>query len=231
MKLFSCPATQRAAPGAIAKVITPLGTILLDAKIGDFSPVDDPAEQIDKVGDLGHIFSWHKSRFDVELLLCEPTYRRHSGTTNMGVRAGIWRWAATGYTPPGLFVCRWDGDYQWEEGGPDSAEGLDAKTWYMGSTFVSIGTDDESRLSSSATANLCLPRRLAPYFADSYSGEQAHYAYMKMGIPVPIPELEPGETCQIKFVVAWSSDEADEADIWVALEQDAQTILTDCGCA
>jgi hypothetical protein len=56
-------------------------------------------------------------------------------------------------------------------------------------------------------------------------------------LAVPLPSLEAGEQCQVHFALAWSPTGRDGEDgersvaTWLAVDQDAGSILEGAGCA
>ena len=241
--LFNCLTAEPAAE-ARPEIITPLGTLSLDAEfdgivIGDLKP--SSAYRLEAGGLL---FNWTLDGMVAELLLCRPRslLAEHMAVTNCW--AGIWRLRATVSTFPGErpeFSCCWEPGYQWTEGGPYSGEGLDAQTWEDSQTMVTLGTIDCEWLSGQAERGLH-PSRWADLLGASYggiipdtrNGRIDPIVYEKDGFRIVLPELNADETCQVQFVAAWApktDDEMIDASTWYAADQRPEDILSGAGCS
>ena len=121
--LFVCPTIGLAAD-AEPKIVTPLGTLMLDAEIdgvliGDLKP--SAAYQLERGG---HLFSWTLDGFTAELLLCRPRFSLPAGMAVDECWAGMWRLRTSVINERPEFSCVWEHNYLGAAGGPDSGEGL-----------------------------------------------------------------------------------------------------------
>ncbi len=239
-------------------MVTPLGTIGFRALVEDVAVTALPPGQVLLVAGGGHILCWDLPAFRMELLLCRPKFSLPGGMRVSDCWAGMWRVKAHGDLPSCLFYCGWDPGHRWVEWGPESGEALYAKTWEDPHWKVSIGTEDEEWLAGRARRAAGLPPRLSSYFSgggfldalfhceaaiddtpDSedpigWQGVVAKRGWSGMtakGIPIPLPEIGTGETCQVHFIVAWAPRvRADDVDTWYAVDREPAEILAGAGC-
>jgi len=241
--LFVCP-TMGLTAAAEPKIITPLGTLTLDAEfdgvvVGDLKP--SAAYQLERDG---HLFSWTLDGFTAELLFCRPHFTLPAGMAVDDCWAGMWRLrtSVSGGRPE--FSCVWEHGSHGAAGGPDSGEGLDAQNWEDSKARVTIGTVDAEEMARHASVDL-LPRHWADLLGWSYGGIQPDLGtgkidpvvYQKNGFRLILPALKAGEQCQVQFVVAWSSkgDEiaearTDDRSTWRAVDRRPEDVMTGAGC-
>jgi len=174
------------------------------------------------------IYSWQTSAIDVELLLC----RLRTDLTKSDADdcwAGIWRCSAKQDTLPAVLSCNWTGDYCWTEDGPDTGEYLMAWSWEKDDTTVAIGTEDDVLLLKRSETG-SLPYRWKAFFGRAFWDRTYQHDYKQVGLPVLLPEMQKGEECQIKFIVAWSTGPG-YRNLWNILEVPASTVLGACACS
>jgi len=247
ISLFSCP-TLGLAADAQPKIVTPLGTLTLDAEfdgvlIGDLKP--SAAHQLERGG---YRFSWTLDGFTAELLLCRPRFSLPAGMAVDDCWAGIWRLRTSVVNERPEFSCLWEPDSLWtERTGPESGEGLDAQTWENGSVRVTVGTVDTDWLSGHANRGL-LPSRWADLLgwadggigADRDTGKIDPVVYLENGFRLVLPMLKAGEQCQVQFVAAWSGKPSGDGDAntdrnaistWFAVDRSPEEILVGTGCS
>ena len=100
--------------------------------------------------------------------------------------------------------------------------------WDKGDTSISIGTEDDDGLLKRAR-NGGLPQRWKSFFERPFWEQSYGYDYDRKGIPVPLPTMLKGEDCEIKFMVAWST-EAGYLNEGNVLEMPAAVVLGTCHC-
>lgn len=246
--LFVCP-TLGLTADAEPKIVTPLGTLTLDAEfdgilIGDLKP--SATYQLERGG---HLFRWTLDGFTAELLLCRPHFSLPAGMTVDDCWAGMWRLRTSVINERPEFSCAWRPDSLWTERGPESGEGLDAQTWEAGPVRVTVGTMDADWLSGHANRGL-LPIRWAELLGWGYGGIGADpdtgkidpVVYLENGFRLVLPMLEAGEQCQVQFVVAWSGKPSGDGDAdadadrnavstWFAVDRRPEEILAGVGCS
>ena len=241
--LFVCP-TLGLTADAEPEIVTPLGTLTLDAEfdgilIGDLKP--SATYQLERGG---HLFSWTLDGFTAELLLCRPQFSLPAGMAVDDCWAGMWRLrtSVSGERPE--FSCIWVHGSHRAAVGPDSGEGLDAQSWEDGPTRVTIGTVDAELMARYASDGLLPPRwadllgwSFGSTMPDPGTGKIDPVVYQENGFRIILPILEAGEKCQVQFVVAWSSrsDEIAEAwandrSTWRAVDRRPDDMMTSAGC-
>lgn len=238
ISVFSCP-TFGPAADTKPHIVTPLGTLTLDAEfdgvlLGDLKP-----SSCHHLQHGGYLLNWTLNDVTAELLLCRPQLRCLTAWPWM--IAGVWRLRAamlktfiSGERPE--FSCCWEPGYHWTEGGPNSGEGLDAQTWETDRAKVTIGTTDAEWLAGHAKRGV-LPPRWADLLDFNYggivpdidTGKFDPVVYLENGFRIVLSPLESGEMCQVQFLVAWSSD-VDNVFTWFVVDQSPEEILPGIGC-
>ena len=238
--LFACP-TLGLTADAEPKIVTPLGTLSLDAEVdgvllGDLKP--SAAYRLERGG---YLLRWTLDGITAELLLCRPQPALPGNMVVNDCWAGMWRVRVSVPADPLVFSCLWEPGYLWTEGSPNSGEGLDAQTWEKsdqesGFLCVTVGTVDTDWLAGHAQRGL-LPHRWADLLGWSYggTGKVDPVVYFPDGFRLILPALAAGEQCQVQFVAAWSSSpsaEAAESDAstWYAVDCPPEAILLATGC-
>ncbi len=237
MNLFRCADARPEAVAVPVALQTPLGVVRLDAILDGINVAQEPPSQTCRLPSGGGIICWHRPGFDLELLLCRPALTPPLGTPSTDGWAALWRLRARETIASSTFVAIWEEGYAWTQGGPNSGQGLYAKTWDDGRTEASIGTDDSEGLANRAKCADGLPSEWEPYFRstansfDWFSLQMVHYEVGDRGVPVPLPPLAAGQQCQIHFAVAWSPCAVGEARGRYAVEVNAGQILAGAGCS
>ena len=240
--LFKCR-TLEPAPDAKPEIVTPLGTLTLDAEFGGIVIGDLKTSSSYRLELDGYLFNWTLDGVIAELLLCRPRFTLPEGMSVTDCWAGMWRLRATAAALPGErpeFSCRWEPGYQWTEGGPNSGEGLDAQTWENADALVTVGTADCDWLSGQAKRGLQPPRwtdilgwNYSGITPDAATGRIDPVVYLGDGFRLVLPELSADETCQVQFVVAWAPNTGDErvdASTWYAVDQRPEDIVASAAC-
>jgi hypothetical protein len=88
--LFECP-TLELTNAAEPKIVTPLGTLSLDAEIDGVLLGDLKPSAAYRLEHDGHLFSWTLDGFIAELLLCRPHLSLRADRAVEGCWAGMWR--------------------------------------------------------------------------------------------------------------------------------------------
>ena len=137
----------------------------------------------------------------------------------LGCVAAIWRVQAIKPTPDCRFVCHWPSPPAGSKGSPESGEGLDAVTWEVGRYNLSLGTEDGEFLAARAENRDFVPPRLASELSIG------SVEYGEAGLMVPFSGLEPKETIQVQFVVAWAVYDWECPASWFAVDQRPAVLL------
>lgn len=103
-------------------------------------------------------------------------------------------------------------------GVPESGEGLIAQSFENSPFKLSIGTEDEELLISRA-GRYWLPT----HFKNEIKPE--FIQYLPKGIQINLRGLEPNETVQVHFIVAWSSLKNQSISTWYAVDQSSEKFL------
>ena len=144
-----------------------------------------------------------------------PTKMSISGCT-----AALWRVTAHVRLSALRFHCEWPDPPAGVRGTPNPGEALDAFTWRVGNSVVTVGTEDGEFLSSRARQGAGVPVGLADELSLST------VKYTATGMVVPLSHLEPQETVEVHFLVAWSEGHTDESpSTWFAVEQDHKYVV------
>lgn len=237
MNLFGCSDAKPETIPTPAALPTPLGVVRLNAVLDGVNVAEEPPTQTYRLPSGGWIACWHRPGFDLELLLCGPTLSVPPEMPLTDYWAALWRLRARTTIASSTFIAIWEDGYAWTQGGPNSGEGLYAKTWDDGQTEVSIGTEDGDILAWHSKMAGGLPTEWEPYFRstpnnfDWFSLQRVHYEVGDRGIPVPLPPLETDQQCQIHFAIAWSPYAKGGAGDWYAVDVSGEQILTGAGCS
>lgn len=148
MHLFRCGNAKPAGVPAPTTLNTPLGAVRFDAVLDGESMADEAPTRMHQLVAGGRLVCWHRQEFDLELLVCRPVPSRSSQKGLTDCWAGLWRLRAQTTIASCTFTAVWEEGYTWLGGGPDTGQGLYAKTWEDGQTEVSIGTEDEQALAT-----------------------------------------------------------------------------------
>lgn len=232
VELFKCPENLEPASISMLRPIisTPLGEVLLSVSIDKIKiEVSEATQKPQSRNGLYHV-GWHRDDYDLELLIGRPILHLPAGLSVQDCVSGIWRLKANTYQQDLLFTAEWSPGYSWQEGSPDSGEGLYAKTWRGENITVSVGTEDNEAFAYRAFHNVLLPSHLENYFKQDFFNDPIHYNLQETGLPVPITSLLAGEVCQVHFSVAWSNGSPDDASTWYAVSCQPSDILDGCGC-
>lgn len=151
----------------------------------------------------------------VELFVGEIRPRLPAHMTISGCRAALWRVSPRASLSALRFHAEWQSPPPEAVGTPNSGEGLDAFTWRMASSALSLGTEDGEFLAARAERRAGGPARLR----DELTYSTVKYA--DAGLIVPIAGLCPREVLEIHFVVAWADRYSEECpSTWFAVDQD-----------
>ena len=173
----------------------------------------------------------------MELLLCRPALAPPLGMPLTDCWAALWRLRTREAILSCTFAALWEEGHAWIQGGPNSGQGLYARTWDDGLTEASIGTDDSEGLAYRSKSADGLPTEWEPYFIstagsfDWFSLQMIHREVGDGGMAVPLPPLAAGQQCQIHFAVAWSPCAKEGAGGWSTVEVNAGQILAGAGCS
>ena len=193
---------------------TPVGT-LLTAFCSSETGANESLPQSDfSLSNGARLSRFDASMAEIEVVtgLINPDIPSHMRIG--GCRAALWRVRAHGSLHLVRFSCWWPDAPTLADGAPDTGEGLDAYTWWMGDSVLSVGTEDGEFLAHRASANNHVPSRLGPELSLS----TVQYSQSRMD--VPFSTLERGELLQVQFVAAWEESSSPEsASTWFAVEQ------------
>ena len=236
MNLFHCADAKRDVIPSPAALQTPLGVVRLDATLDGINVAEKPPSQTYRLPSDGWVACWNRPGFDLELLVCRPVTAPPLGMPLTDCWAALWRLRARSTIASSTFAAIWEEGYAWTQGGPNSGQGLYARTWDDGQTEASIGTDDSKGLAHRARCADGLPSGWEPYFRstansfDWFSLEMVHYEVGDRGVPLPLPPLAAGQQCQTHFAIAWSPCAVGEAGGRYTVEVNAGQILAGAGC-
>ena len=167
---------------------------------------------------------WQNSDCRLELFRSSVTGQLYEGAHVDGCEAAIWRFQALRDDISLKSQCTWTSVPRNADGGPDSGQNLDALTWDIGSTRVSLGTEDDECLKEYAREGK-LPAR----WESLISSETVRYR--TDGLQVALPDLVFGEECETIFLVAWNiPPDDDDASTWASVKTGATVILERAGC-
>jgi hypothetical protein len=206
-------------------VDTPLGAICIAVEIDDRRQSRRPDFSYD-LDQNRHLLIWEDNGLHAELLLIQFRPDLPSDLQIQECWAAVWRVQASENLGRCRFVAEWEDGYTWSEGGPESGEGLDAQTWWDVANMVTVGTQDGESLLRRAREGDHLPARWST--AESLGcSDPACLSLVEYGgsfLSVPLPEMRPGDLCQVHFVIAWSGVDQDVAT-WFAVDQVPEVIL------
>lgn len=156
----------------------------------------------------------------VELTVGEIQPRLPSQMSVLGCLAGLWRVTARSRISRLRFHCEWPDPPPEAEGTPNSGEGLDAFTWRVAGSALSLGTEDGEFLAARAMRDAGVPRRLSDELTLST------VEYTDSGLVVRVSELYPCETLEIHFLVAWTDGYSDcSPSTWFAVDQNHSLVV------
>lgn len=199
MHLFRCGNAKPAGVPAPTTLNTPLGAVRFDAVLDGENMADEAPTRMHQLVAGGRLVCWHRQEFDLELLVCRPVPSRSSQKGLTDCWAGLWRLRVQTTIASCTFTAVWEEGYTWLGRGPDTGQGLYAKTWEDGQTEVSIGTEDEQALATRSHQRDRLPAGWEKYFRspsglpDWFSLQDVHRELGDRGLAVPLPPLEAGE--------------------------------------
>jgi hypothetical protein len=207
------------APTAVV-LETPLGRFITHFGGGDQSTEGRHSDETFRVPSGAVLSRFIRIGWIAELIIgtVQPQLPPHLDIA--GCLAAIWRIRATERIPHCRFACCWPAPTAEAEGTPDPGEGLDAFTWHVGRSAISLGTEDGEFLAARAHRGGLIPARLA--------GELSlgTVEYTATGVVVPFSGLEPSELLQVQFVVAWADRHSSESKAsWFAVDQDPAYLL------
>lgn len=220
-------------------IVTPVGQFLPRAV---FASVDtkyrtpDTSHGITHGGDL---FAWEDDEAHLELLRVGLPFETPDGEV-LGCQVAVWRFHVLRNMHSVLFDCSWIDFPLSAKGGVDCGEHLDAQTWDCLGHRIALGTEDTHSLAYRAKARYEMPARFARELSPSSrvrsDGIQVSTGlnviqFLHDGIRVALPSLDPGERCQVHFVVAWGTP-ANENDrtAWFAIDIPAKKLVELGGC-
>jgi hypothetical protein len=156
----------------------------------------------------------------LELVIGEIQPELPTNMTVAGCRAALWRIAARRGLSRLRFRAEWPDPTGRADGTPNPGEHLDAFTWRLADSMLSLGTEDGEALAVRAELHEGVPARLSGQL--TYSTVE----YTSSGMVVPIAELYPGERLEIHFLVAWAHGVSEESPAtWFAVEQKHREVV------
>lgn len=150
----------------------------------------------------------------VELVVGEIRPRLPAHMTVHGCRAALWRVSAHSQLSALRFGAEWPSPPPGADGTPDSGEGLDAFTWRIADSVLSLGTEDGEFLAARAQRHAGVPARMSAELTIST------VQYTDAGLIVPFVGLGPQEVLEVHFIAAWAEGHTESPSTWFAVEQD-----------
>jgi hypothetical protein len=206
--------TSPSKTSALSALATPLGAVrtwLACAEL-DTAAMLPTSSVTDATGATRLRFLAREATIDLVVGEIRPELPTHLAVS--GCRAALWRVTLQGRLSTLRFHAEWSTPPSEADGTPDSGEGLDAFTWRVADSVLSLGTEDGEILAARAQRHAGVPARL--------SGELTYSTvkYTDSGLIVPIAELRPQEVLEIHFIVAWSDAYSEERpSTWFAVDQ------------
>ncbi|WP_282607321.1 hypothetical protein [Pelagibius sp. Alg239-R121] len=205
-------------------VDVPYGAFALKASTNDIELTRDVDPTSYRLPSGASVTVWQNTNGRLELFRSSVTGQLYEGAYVDGCEAAIWRFQALRDDISLKSQCTWTSLPDKADGGPDAGQNLDALTWDIGSTRVSLGTEDDECLKEFARQG-----RLPARWESLISSDTVRYR--TDGLQVVLPELEFGEECEIIFLVAWNiPPNDDDASTWASVKTGATVILERAGC-
>jgi hypothetical protein len=199
---FAVPTDERVVPA----LQTPHGAFRLQARFGGEPLPALPQAVYAQPSGEARLLHWRTSALTAEALVCRPELSLPEGMRVDGCLAVLWRVRAMEPVESCAFDCTWQERQNWLSVGAENGQGLEAFTWSDGRVTVSAGTEDGESLLARASRGRGLPLRWADPAVLGCSEpdciDRVH-AY-EDGLHLVLPDLRPGETCQVHFAVAWA---------------------------
>lgn len=204
----------------LAAFITPHGTIRTGFACAEFDTATMAAADSSRIATGATRLHFRHPAAAVELTVGEIRPRLPSQMTVLACWAGLWRVTAQDCVSTPRFYCEWPSPPPEAEGTPNPGEGLDAFTWRLAGSALSLGTEDGELLAARAQRDAGVPPRLARELTFS----TVHYT--DSGLVVPVSGMFPGEVIEVHFVVAWTDgDSHDSPSTWFAVDQNHKYVV------
>jgi hypothetical protein len=220
MKLFSPYCDYIIADATEPSIDTPLGKIFTtlaveETSIGAFENCSYFLES------GARIIAFEHYDFIAELLICRPKMFLPEGLLINDCWAFLWRLKAINIITLPSFNVHWSDNHTWINTDIESGEHLNAISFFNNETKVTIGTQDEEVLMARAKLNELMPNK--------FDSNIEPVEYLKDGLRVSIPSLDPKDICQIQFLIAWEENLETNVGAWYAVDNLPEHILENAG--
>ncbi len=116
----------------------------------------------------------------------------------------------------------WMPGFRWVEGYAESGEGLAARSWVDKVWKVTVATEDGEYLAGRSRAGAWMPQRLGSWI-DLHAEEVVKVK--DNSIEINIPELKPGESCQLQYMIASGLRATEDLGTWYAADRRPEELL------
>ncbi|WP_313637832.1 hypothetical protein [Paenibacillus sp.] len=165
----------------------------------------------------GQVYGWEEKNIIVEIVISKPPIRIPETMKIENSRGILIRLFCKTDNMTLSFLTYWS-KREWEDGGSDTGQFLQASTWNKGSMRLSIGTEDSEYLEQRMMNNWLMPIRKSDSYNLTGSNED--------GLEIDLPNIRANELCQFHVFIAWgSSSDRYDASTWYAVDQDSKQIL------